>query len=103
MGNIILHAFNWKYKEVESFLRSPYIENGDEHDPVAVPYNPCADGFWERWIDVGAKEIAALLEQSLKDGNLGFQGNSEGVWSNMNPLIYEVAEAMKGVFVKEMK
>lgn len=61
---------------------------------------PSADGGGEKWIDMGIPEIIRLLRKSLADGNVGFQGNSEGVWSNMNPKIYEIAEAMRDEVMK---
>ncbi|MCK5615321.1 hypothetical protein KAR91_76360, partial [Candidatus Pacearchaeota archaeon] len=62
--------------------------------PAGWSLIPSADGFGEKWIDMGKDEAARVLRKSLADGNLGFQGNSEGVWDNMNPKIYEIGATM---------
>ena len=63
--------------------------------PEGVNWCPSADGGGEKWINMGKTEAVRLLGKSLADGNLGYQGNSEGVWSNMNPKIYEIARGMR--------
>ena len=81
------------YKEKRELLKAPW----DGHAPVDAPFLPSADGFGEKWWPrlLAKKRIARLLKKSLKDGNLGFQGNSEGVWDDMNPKIYKIAKAMR--------
>ena len=87
------------YLKMEEFLRSPYFdETGGLHDPVEVPVIPCGDGGGEIWwMEAGADGIADILERSIKDGNLGYLGNTEGEWDRMD---YTVARKMRDKFKK---
>ena len=46
-----------------------------------------------------------VLRKSLADGNVGFQGNSEGVWANINIMnkIYGFGEVMRDAFIGYLK
>ena len=62
-----------------------------------VPFVPCSDGYGERW---ETPEIPQLIRQSINNGNMGFQGNSEGVWSDMD---YSGGVVVRNAFKGAMK
>lgn len=84
------------YRDKLFFLRDYYAG----HAPVTAPFLPSADGFGEKWINMGKDEVTKVLRKSLADGNLGFQGNSEMVWDNPDPKVYKIAEALRDVILE---
>lgn len=69
-------------------------DDAKEYEPTK-PWLPSGDGFGEKWNDVGNAEICNVLLRSLRDGNLGYTGNTEGKWDDIN---WSTAQAMMKTF-----
>lgn len=80
---------NW-IPEIHSIHSLEEYEEAKQWIHEDSDWMPSADGGGEDWILIGVDEAVSIFEKSVEDGNRGYPGNSEGKWSDMNPLIYEI-------------
>ena len=65
-----------------------------------IVFCPSGDGGGESWWHAaGVAGVAAIVRQSLFDGNQGFVGNTEGKWSDPSTMAYPVGEAMRNEII----